>query len=502
MRQLYEVAKERLGRKFGGARRRTALFLEEIENFSNIRPNNAADLTKFADLLDILTVNLKESNMTAELGAGLLYVKLQKKLPKNKLAAYHRWLFEKKLEGSVVHLRTWILQENAFDVIAEETTRGLLGSSQRNSVDTYHGNRNTSVKKCKVCEASHELKDCPKFLGLSVGERSERVKKLGVCFGCLNEGHFKRECRANIKCDICQKSLNAVFHGLGAQTSSYHMGGNLDNTRISLRTIPIKLSYQGNEIWTNGLLDDGSTCSFINAEMAHILNIPRGDQQSLSVGVLNGASEKFTSSNVSFTIASMDGKNSFVINAMTIKSVTGQLRPVDWVEQAQKFNHLKDLSFCRPNKGKISVLIGLDHVFLHQALREVRGNQHDPIARLTPLGWTCTGKTTISGKEKESARFINSFFQNKKEIRELEKSLLQFWEIEEAPTPSKTYEAEMSVQNREINDKVKKGIRYFSKNNRYEVPIPWNEEKRNLCNNYTMARQRLENTEKKLGKNS
>ena len=172
----YEVAKERLGRKFGGTRRRTALFLEEIENFSNIRPNNAADLTKFADLLDILTVNLKESNMTAELGAGLLYVKLQKKLPKNKLAAYHRWLFEKKLEGSVVHLRTWILQENAFDVIAEETTRGLLGSSQRNSVDTYHGNRNTSVKKCKVCEASHELKDCPKFPGLSVGERSERVK--------------------------------------------------------------------------------------------------------------------------------------------------------------------------------------------------------------------------------------------------------------------------------------------------------------------------------------
>ena len=39
------------------------------------------ELEKFADLLDITIVNLKEANRSEELNDGLLYLKLQKKLP-------------------------------------------------------------------------------------------------------------------------------------------------------------------------------------------------------------------------------------------------------------------------------------------------------------------------------------------------------------------------------------------------------------------------------------
>ena len=55
----YEATKDRLERKFGGMRRQIAIYMEELENFRQIRNGNAKDLEQFADLLDIAIINLK-----------------------------------------------------------------------------------------------------------------------------------------------------------------------------------------------------------------------------------------------------------------------------------------------------------------------------------------------------------------------------------------------------------------------------------------------------------
>ena len=76
----YEEAKEQLERKFGGARRATAMFLEEVDNFRVSRPNHPEDLEKLSDLIDLLTINLRNSAQTEEPGKGLLYILLQNKM--------------------------------------------------------------------------------------------------------------------------------------------------------------------------------------------------------------------------------------------------------------------------------------------------------------------------------------------------------------------------------------------------------------------------------------
>ena len=81
------------------------------------------DLGKFADLLDIALVNLKEANRLGELGDGLLYMKLQKKLPATMLTNYHRWVFENHKEESVELLREWVIQEAEFQARALETVQ-------------------------------------------------------------------------------------------------------------------------------------------------------------------------------------------------------------------------------------------------------------------------------------------------------------------------------------------------------------------------------------------
>ena len=60
----YEAAKERLERKYGGKHREIAINMEEIDQFKPIRPGYTRDVENLADLLDILTINLKEAKRT------------------------------------------------------------------------------------------------------------------------------------------------------------------------------------------------------------------------------------------------------------------------------------------------------------------------------------------------------------------------------------------------------------------------------------------------------
>ncbi|XP_065052042.1 uncharacterized protein LOC135681473 [Rhopilema esculentum] len=72
----YEAAKDRLERKFGGKRREIAIHLEDMDNFKPVRDGCSKDIEKFADLLDVLVVNLLESGRHDELGNGSLYIKM------------------------------------------------------------------------------------------------------------------------------------------------------------------------------------------------------------------------------------------------------------------------------------------------------------------------------------------------------------------------------------------------------------------------------------------
>ena len=97
----YEVAKDRLERKYGGKRRQKAILLDDIEQFRQMQPGNAEDLENFADLLDLTIINLTEADEFQDLGDGTLYTHLQRKLPQHMLARYHRWIFEKNMTKSV-----------------------------------------------------------------------------------------------------------------------------------------------------------------------------------------------------------------------------------------------------------------------------------------------------------------------------------------------------------------------------------------------------------------
>ena len=84
-------------------------------------------MEKYADLLDVAIVNLKEANHLDKLQDGLLYMKLQKKLPASMLTRYHCWIYENHKIESMEILREWVIQETKFQTKAMETIQGLTG---------------------------------------------------------------------------------------------------------------------------------------------------------------------------------------------------------------------------------------------------------------------------------------------------------------------------------------------------------------------------------------
>ena len=552
----YEAAKERLERKFGGMRRQISIYIEELENFRQIRVGNAKDLEQFSDLLDIAMINLKESSQDQELGNGTLYTILQRKLPQSMLANYHRWVYDNNVTQSVATLRQWVILESEFQTVASETVHGVTGKmsdaqttpprqGQRNTRTFFGDSRHNRTKKtqcCQVCGADHQIWTCQVFKQKSISDKWDIAKRCQLCFRCLAEGHSGRKCPRSRQCG--QNGCKALHHRLlhqpsqetelktadlkstnsiavkasneisSKQTTSDTEGNkpwqqttmtanNVTTTDfIALRTVPIILKNGNLSIKVNALLDDASTKTYINADVAAELGL-QGKTERVTVNVLNGQVETFETRPVDVQLESLIGDVKLQVTAYTATRVTGTMSAFDWTEYTQRWAHLQHINFPRVAKRPVvDVLIGLDCADLHCALQEVRGRPGEPIARLTPLGWTCIGNPGSGDRTAVQTHFARTYFvKDRAEIEQLNTNLKRFWEIDDmlvARTSIIEQKPIVRIEEQSALQKVEYSIQF--ENGMYRVGVPWRSNGSELPNNYKMALKRLENTEKKLAR--
>ena len=349
----YDAAKARLDRKYGGERRRVATHLEAIQQFEAVRLGKAADLDRFADLIEVTVVNLKDAGRTAELGNSTFYQSLQQKLPESLFTQYQRWVFEQGKPDSVESLKTWVCQEAEFQAITMETIKGLGANHQDSSSSTprreparpyrrthFTANKQPSAapRPCGVCHGSHGAWACPTLQKLDCDGR-ERAKQTGLCFRCLGSGHTGTACRNTRPCGIngCTRTHHRLLHraptisndntynrpaaatasagnaesgaafvterGAAARTMTGHSP---TSTQVALRTVPVTLRNGQRSVNVNALLDDGSTQSYLNSAVAAKLGI-QAESKSMTVSTLNGQTRTFRTMPVNVQLESCDG---------------------------------------------------------------------------------------------------------------------------------------------------------------------------------------------------
>ena len=134
------------------------------------------------------------------------------------------------------------------------------------------------------------------------------------------------------------------------------------------------------------------------------------------------------------------------------------------------------------------MLIGIDYAELHVSIRD-----GEPVARLTPLGWTCIGSPKLTQNSVQQTNFNVAYFVHQQE-KELSSVLQKFWEVDSSG--SITERELLKKEELSVMKAFESSVQF--KGERYEVEMPWTPNAPELPNNYEMAVNRLISTEKRL----
>ena len=398
------------------------------------------------------------------------------------LSRYFRWASESHRLESLQILRDWMVEESEYQIKATESIEGL-GAKGRQREDDRRKNRSFSTlrvrghpqfqRRCDFCEGSHKIWACPRFREESVEERWRVAKDKKLCFRCLSSNHQGKHCfrSRDYGVDGCKRSHHKLLHLSEDVTNRVasvrdanisnvsspsqrviaceNTAGNTEQGSkersqvttltcaqykevVSLRTVPVWLKSKGKKIKVNAVLDDASTVSYVNEEVAGALGLS-ATYEKVSFNVLNENVETFDSMPVSFTLESCDGNVKIPFQALTCpRRVTGTYKIVDWQRYQSSWPHLSVCKFPDPAADPIvDLLIGQDQIDLHFSKCDVKEDPGEPVARLGLLGWSCIGHPDRRTTAKEiQTNLAYTLFCRPRVFDEINDSSKRSWEIE------------------------------------------------------------------------
>ena len=228
-----------------------------------------------------------------------------------------------------------------------------------------------------------------------------------------------------------------------------------------------------------------------------------GDPISMKITVLDGKQKPLNSRVVDLSLKTLHNKKSFPISACTINSIANKFDLANWNKHKNLYSHLKNILFVPlANRKTVDILIGVDHAELHTSVKEIQGRFDEPVARLTPIGWSCVGP--IKRTENEYAG--QSFFS--KVDFEIDKTLRRFWELEKVEIENENEHFLISEQRKQLRKTsqgyvVKTGTTKSSLSSLSSpwVKIPWKSKTMKIPDSRPMAEKRLLSLKRKLEKN-
>ena len=139
----------------------------------------------------------------------------------------------------------------------------------------------------------------------------------------------------------------------------------------------------------------GSNVSLMSEKLRSMLQFT-GDTKSISIGGIGGRTVSHESCHTWAVLEHTNQKIKINAQFKTIPNPVGNLAMTDWSSIKKDWPHLSTVPFHGlPPDPAVHLLIGNDLNFLHRSLKEVHPPKGvpGPSARLTPMGWTATGRT-------------------------------------------------------------------------------------------------------------
>jgi hypothetical protein len=274
----------------------------------------------------------------------------------------------------------------------------------------------------------------------------------------------------------------------GANTAFGVTGdGRVQVTRVALRLLPVKIvGSNGKVVVVNAFLDDGSDSTYLRKEIADALGLVP-TTSNLSISTLIGDSE-VPSGLVACQIESLSGDLRRTIGVRTLDEMCRGLPIPDWRSHQKGWRHLQDIEFHQnPGRKTVDILIGADHPELTLALEERVVQPGEPVARRTPLGWTCIG---ILDSNVERSHQTWTIYGQKLAPDNLDEDFKRLWNMDLMETKNTD---SLNPEEKLALTKAKQSRKLVG--DRYEMSIPWKDAKPDLPDNRPVAERRLRSLE-------
>ncbi|XP_026324981.1 uncharacterized protein LOC113233960 [Hyposmocoma kahamanoa] len=376
----------------------------------------------------------------------------------------------------------------------------------RRPIKSYHTQiakpaAHEQVTTCPICDKTgHHAAQCDEMKTADVAARWDIARKHGLCFRCLRTRKFRHTCK-NKRCGIdgCEYMHHSLLHGTPPSSKekkeapvSFVVASAKDRSNITalLKVLPVQVRGPKGTCNALALLDDGSTCSLIEAALARRIGAAGTPAPFYIEGVAGTRINVCESQQVRISLRGRD-TNEHTITARTMNNLklSPQAVPRNVIRACP---HLHDLEeHLIYEEGSPTILLGQDnwHLLLTHAVRQ--GDRHQPIATLTDLGWVLHG-TKRSNERVNTHKVLHAVAPDDEES--MEQMMREHFSLESLAV----------IPRRSHNDDERRALQQLEDKTRrlpaggFETGLLWRNEHVRPPDSYDVALRRLELVEKKL----
>ncbi|UYV79434.1 hypothetical protein LAZ67_17002596, partial [Cordylochernes scorpioides] len=480
----YEKAIKLLKDRFG---REDILISRHMNNLLSMRPlKTSSDVRTFRELFDNLSVHirsLESLNVSIDVYGQLLCPIIIKLLPADLNLELNKELPTGYVINDLITFleRQLTARERSF---INEIGTGNESTSKPNLVTKHPKTRFYNEKPIatasELLNSVHKLNECvfcgkdnhgsPKCdfaANMSLNEKRSLMKKKGVCYKCLRPSHLSKFCRNVVRCSICNMSSHLdvmctkqILDRGGTSKSPTVQDETLANLSTSpdvlLPTLRVTLKGNRTEKTARAIIDTGSQRSYILHSTAMEMEYEQSRREFFRHSLFGGSSTDVVEHEV-YTI------------------------PI-----AVKGSEELDVSDLM--RDRIEVLIGAD-IAGRLLTDDQRRISSGLVAIRTKLGWTVMGKIPATEVRDDTSSLCVTTL--------LSLDLENLWKLDAIGVS----DAEVEKKTQSLQAEMEEHFAHTTTRDiegRYEVALPWVQDKERIPSNRDLAENQLSSVRRKL----
>ena len=423
------------------------------------------------------------------------------------------------------------VNQTNVDLKADSVTNKPSSSTQHQKNTSQAQSKQAPA--CFICstpntEQRHLLYNCATYQHMTPHKRREAIVRAGHCINCLKH-HLVKDCTLLNKCKRCTKTHTqkhaTSLHDL--YTTSNHVGAavnasspsrsnlhidfsssqddttdslplpppgrssvktvQLQQPRVFTRISAVRISnpQTGISAFVYAQHDPGSQVTLMSSDLVTELGLNTEGESLLTLYTLSNTETRHFQQ-VSFDLEALHTDQRFnARKAMVIPPWSDEGYTLPHNQELSAYPHFDHVDICGlPNRSKVDLLIGLDNSCLMTVVEERVGQEGEPHAIKTTLGWIASGGKFCNAEAFHTTRKVcasSNALDAAKKISDLKETIRLLRTDDDI--------VEFSINDRKSQEFVDSKLKVV--NNRYEMPVPFKEKISTLPNNYNFAAKRV-----------